>query len=166
MPNLYELGGDYKALQEAMDRPDVTQDEIAVLITQLDETRGELRDKVDALCRVLANVKGNAEKFAAEEARLAKRRKSLENSQERIRNWIRASMDMLDVKKISTNVHTVSISPGQPKVVVVDESVIPEEYVRVKREIDKKAVMDTYNNDGEIVPGCDIINGEPRLLIR
>ena len=166
MPNLYELGGSYKALQEAMDRPDVTQDEIGALIAQLDETRGELRDKVDALCRVLANIDGNATKFANEEQRLAKRRKSLENSRERIRNWIRASMDLLDVKKINTNVHSVTISPGQPKVVIVDESLVPEDYVRVKREIDKKAVMDAYKNDGEIVPGCDIMDGEPRLLIR
>lgn len=165
MANLYELMGDYDALQNAIDEAK-TEEEITQILDQVDEAKGPLRDKVDNIARLLANLEGNTEKIRREERRLADRRKATENNVKRLRNWVKSSMDVLDVKKIQTALHTVQILDGQPKVVVLDDALVPDDFCRITREVDKTKVLKTYRDNGEIVQGCDIVPGEPKLVIR
>ena len=60
---------------------------------------------------------------------------------------------------------TLSIRQGTPKVVIINEREIPDEFMRIKKEPDKtriKAVMTA----GEVVSGCALSNAEPSLTIR
>jgi len=166
MANLYELMGDFEALQRALDSESLTDEELSAVLDALDETKGTLRSKIDGIARLLANLDSDIGRFKHEEQRLAARRKAMENKKERLRGWVRTSMDILDVTKVKTDLHSVTISEGKPKVVVVDEGAVPDDYVRLKREVDKAAVMKAFTEDGEIVKGCDIIKGEPTLRIR
>jgi predicted nuclease with TOPRIM domain len=163
MPNLYELMDEYDALQRALEDPDADREAI---LDALDEAKGDLKRKVDGVCRVLANLKGDAKKFRSEEERLGKRRKTLENDVARLESWVRDTMRLLDVAKVKTDTFSVTVSDGQPVVAVISEGEIPEEYFRVKRDVDRQAVMQAYKQHGEIVRGCDIIPGKPVLRIR
>lgn len=163
MANLYELMNEYESLQLALEDPEADREAI---LNALDEAKGDLRTKVDNVCRVIANVKGNAVKFKAEEQRLGARRKTMENDEQRLKNWLRDTMRVLDVQKIKTDLHSVTVSDGQDTVVVTNEAIVPDAFIRVKREVDRQAVMKAYKDDGEIAPGCDIVAGTPVLRIR
>lgn len=45
---------------------------------------------------------------------------------------------------------------AREKVVIEDESLVPAEYLRVKKEVDKKAIMALYKECGVLVEGIDI----------
>jgi hypothetical protein len=166
MPNLRELMDDYAMLAELLNDDTLTEDRATELLDMLDDAKGTLAVKVDNTIRVLENLQAGIDAFKVEEKRLAARRKTMENNRERIRNWIRESMVTYDVNKLKTEFHTVRIDPGKPKVIVLDDAHVPDEYRRVKIDVDKTKVMSTYKEDGEIVAGCDIITSEPRLVIR
>lgn len=163
MPNLYELMGDYKALQEALEDPAADRDAI---LDALDDAKGELKQKVDAVCRVRANLIGNIATFKTEEGRLSKRRKTLENDKKRLEDWTRETMTVLGVPEIKTDVHSVTVGKGQWTVVVTNESIVPEEFMRVKKDVNREAVLKTYNENGEFVDGTDIVEGTKVLTIR
>jgi hypothetical protein len=165
MPNLYELMGDFEALQSAMDNEGVSDEELTTLLDAVDEAKGSLRDKLDNICRLLRNVDGDVDKFKNEERRIGARRKAMENKKERVREWVKSTMDVLAVDKMKTDIFEVSIVAGAERVIVVDEEKVPEEYLRVKTTVDIAKVKQAYKQDGEIVPGCDIV-AVPSLRIR
>ncbi|MGL5745768.1 MAG: siphovirus Gp157 family protein [Cetobacterium sp.] len=45
---------------------------------------------------------------------------------------------------------------AREKVVIEDESLVPEEYLRVKKEVDKKAIMAMYKECGVLIEGTDV----------
>lgn len=166
MANLYELLVEYGELGRMMDDPELSEEEADQLLLRLAEAKGSLQSKVDNTCRLLANIDKDIEGYRKEEKRLAERRKTAENMQARIREWIRMTMMQMELHTIKTGVFQVSLSRGAPKVVITDANAIPEEFLRIKREVDKKAIMDTFKKNGECVPGTDIAEGEPSLRIR
>lgn len=166
MANLYELMGDYDELQRVLDDVDLDDANLTEVLDRLDEAKGSLREKVDNIARLLSNVTGDVDKLKREERRLSDRRKVAERKVERMRDWVRQSMSVLDVRQIKTSLHTVQIQDGQPRVVVLDDALVPDEFCRISREVDKTKVMKAYKEDGEVVPGVDIVQGEPKLVIR
>lgn len=166
MSNLYELMGDYDALRAAIENQELTDKQLIELLDAIDETKGPLREKIDNICRLLANIGGDVEKYKTEEHRLECRRKTLENKHKRLRDWVRSSMDVLEVDKMKTSVHAVTLGKSQKKVVVMNEKLVPDEYTETVRKILKKEILKAFKDDGEIVAGCDIIDGERTLTIR
>lgn len=169
--NLYELMGEYARLQtacygEGEDQPDL--ETIEKILAELDDTRGELRDKVDNICRLLRNLKANAEALDVEATRLQKRRTALDNSISKLREWVRSSMDVMGVDKIKTAHNTITLAEGKQSVVVLDKNVVPAEYktTTVTTSINKRDIMAAYKATGEILPGVDIVPGQRVLTIR
>jgi hypothetical protein len=66
-------------------------------------------------------------------------------------------MDVLSVDSMKTDIFDVKIVGGRDKVVVVNEELVPEEFMRVKKSVDLTKVKKAYDEDGEIVPGTDIV---------
>lgn len=166
MPNLYELMGDYVALQEALDSKELTNERLGELLDAIDEAKGPLREKVDNIARLIGSLEGDIVKFKREEARLSERRKAIENRRDRLRGWVRGTMTLLDKTEVKTDVYVVKLLEAKDRVEVLDAKLVPDAYVKVERKIDKKAVMRAYLEDGEIVPGCDIVKGKAPLRIR
>lgn len=163
MANLYELMKDYESLQDAVEDDDVSEEDLELLLKAMEDTQGDLRTKVDNICRLLRNVGGEEEKFQAEERRLAARRKSLSNKRKRIKAWLKMSMDLLDIEKLKTEMFEVSIVDQGFRLSVVNETELPHEFVRVKRSPDMTRLNKAYKEDGEIPPGCELV---PRKAMR
>lgn len=166
MPNLYELASEFAALQAAADNHELSDEELTQLLDAIDESRLSLRDKVDNIAKLLASMDGDVEAFKREEHRINRRRKAMENKIERLRDWVRTTMDVLDVSDIKTDVHQVQIQPGNHKVIITDANKVPDEYIKTTRTPMKKAILAAYKDDGEFVPGTDIVRGDPKLVIR
>lgn len=166
MANLYELMGEYAELQAAAEDPDIDAEQFAELLKKVDEAKGELRDKVDRIAKLLRNLNGDAQKLKYEEQRLARRRQAMDNNAERLRDWVRTTMELLDVDKIKTEMFTVTLGKPSFRVEVLDEKQVPKEYVRTEIKVDKKAILKAANEDGEIIPGCDVRQGPRKLTFR
>jgi hypothetical protein len=73
-------------------------------------------------------------------------------------------MQMADVPKLTLPHATLSIRNGPPKVVIVDEASIPENYIRIKREPNKSLIRE-HIQQGIDVPGASLSNSEPVLAL-
>ena len=69
------------------------------------------------------------------------------------------------VKKFVGIEKTVSVAQKPASVVIVDESQIPDKFIRVKKEPNKTAIKDALANNEE-VPGATLSNGGVTLQMR
>lgn len=151
MTALYTLTGQYARLMELAE----AGEDVSV---ELDQLHDEIDAKGAALCKVIANLSADAASFRAEEERLGARRYAAENQVARLREYIRSHMQAAGITKIKGPQFTITLSGGQERVVITDESKLPPEYVRTKTtsEPDKKAILAAYKADGTLPSGVEI----------
>jgi len=164
--NLYELGDAFQTIQRILDDPMADEAEIESALTLVDDIKGELDAKVDAICRVIFGIEGDVAKLKKEEERLKKRRQALENRQARLREWVRATMSVLDIDKIKTSLFTVSLTKAKARLVVTDESLVPDEFKKTVVEIRKADMNTAFRTMGLIPAGTEVVMGDPELRIR
>ena len=71
----------------------------------------------------------------------------------------------LGLKKVEAYDMTILRRPVQPGCVVTDETLLPEEFMRVKREPDKAAIRKALQ-DGQSVPGAQLGNQAEILHVK
>lgn len=148
MTQLYKLTGEWAALQaRAEDGEDVSAE-----LAQLSDS---LEVKAERIVAVLRNIRSDQDALRAEEKRLADRRRALENNEERLREYIRANMEIAGIQRIKCASFTMSLAERE-RVVVYDEKALPEEFTRTKVEPDRGAIQAAYKQDGEVPPGVRI----------
>ena len=92
-------------------------------------------------------------------------RRISERASER-RRVARDAMVEVDVRKIAAPDFTVSVRPGSPALVVVDEAVIPEPYWEAREpRLDRIGLINDLKK-GDAVPGVTLSNAEPVLSVR
>lgn len=150
--SLYQIAAEYAALLDAPDDADVE--------ALLGSVGGELEAKAVAIAHVLRELDAEADTIRAEEVRLADRRQAHERRAARIREYLRASMEQAGVAKVKHALFTISLRQGPGRVVVLDASQVPAEYLHAPKapEVDRRAVMDAAKR-GEAVPGCTVEYG-------
>jgi hypothetical protein len=148
---LYELTAEFDAL---MQRSEEGEDVEAALAT----LQGSIEHKAGGVVRVLRNLEADAEAYGTEEKRLSQRRKSAEAQIERLREYMRSCMAGAGITRIKCGSFSVTLSPGQERVEIVDIDKLDPKYVRTKtqRDADKRAVLADYKADGVIPDGVEI----------
>lgn len=167
-PSAYQLEQAMAVLLSARERllteePDLADDD-KLFQDMLD---GET-DALDVLRRVIrASIEAKALAQAAQ-ARIDEIRERKERFMRRsdaLRGMAFAAMDALGLRKMEEGDFTASLRPGQPAVVITDETRLPEAFVRVKREPDK-ALISAALKAGQNVDGAELSNGMPTITVR
>src|SRR6478609_292355 len=142
--------------------PELAEDDVL----RLDMIEGETTalDILDKLIQAEREAKVLQEGITAEMDRLSKRMWRFVDRQRLIRKYIMQIMEAANLRKVERPAATVSIANGRPKVVIIDESLIPPAYIRTKTEVDKESIGKTLKAMGE-VPGATLSNPEPQLRI-
>lgn len=154
MATLYELSGDYLQVQRMI------EDGFEGLEDTLESLQGPLHEKLEAYGMVIRNIESDVEGLKAEEKRLAERRKVMENGIKRMKLSMHDAMSSTGERKIKGEKFTFTIQKNPPSLKLVDESLIPKEFlVEVAPSIDKKAIMERLKANEEI-PGAQISQGE------
>ena len=96
---------------------------------------------------------------------LQERKARLERREYVLRQLIHKVMDAGHLTKAELPEATLSIRNGVPKVVIVNEHEIPDQYMRIRKEPDKTAIKNAMKY-GNYIPGAAISNAEPTLQIR
>jgi Siphovirus Gp157 len=84
---------------------------------------------------------------------------------EAIRALMFKLLQLAHLKKLELPEATVSLKIGVPKVVIIDEAALPDEFCRIRREPDRAKIKAALA-DFKAVPGATLSNGEDSLAVR
>lgn len=151
--HLYELTDEYLKAFEALQ---VDEQGNIIGYEALEQLAGELDEKLEAVACFVKDLRGEAEKFKAEEAALAARRKQLENRAKWLSNYLQGQLEAVGREKFETARCKLGFSKSS-KVNVLDVDLLPEKYRRVVTTIepDKKAMLPLLRA-GEVIPGAEL----------
>lgn len=154
MSSLYSLTGDYLQLQEMI------EDGHEGLEDTLESIEDAIEDKLEKTTMIIRNLETEIAGYKAEEERLAKRRKTAENTVKRLKQGMEDAMLASGRKKVKTKLFSFNIQKNAPSVAVLDDALIPKQfYVPVDPRLDKKGIMERLKA-GENVPGVELKQSE------
>lgn len=96
---------------------------------------------------------------------LTTRKRRIESQRDKIRDLMRDCMNIAGERKIVLPQATISLGAKSPKATITDESLLPDELMRVKREPDLRAIAERIKAGG-CVSGAVLSNGGESLIIR
>lgn len=150
---LYELTESYLNLQELLENPEVPQELITSALEQVGE---ELEIKAENIAKLIKTLEVDITGFKEEEKRLSDRRKSLENRVKNLKEYLDGAMKATGKIKFKGKLFSFNIQKNALGVSILDEKLIPKEYlIEQAPVIDKKAILNDLKN-GEDIPGVEI----------
>ena len=134
---------------------------------QLDGIAGLLTQKADNIAALVQQFEGMAALRKAEADRMRELAAADQRNAERLRSYLLRHMQALGTEKIDTARFKISVRTNPPAVQVLEEMLVPEQFVRTvtTTSVDKRAVLDNYKTTGEIPAGIDITRST-RLEVR
>jgi hypothetical protein len=163
---LYELTGDFKALEKLADDPEMAES----VADTMDALEGEFNDKAVALITVSKDMDGNIDKLANEIKRLQDRKKVIENRKEHMLTYLRTNMEASGISKISCPLFVITLMKAKSVVVIDDEEKLPIDYIdisTVRKPMKKELLADLKKlKDDETIAGCHLGLGKAGLKIK
>ena len=158
---LYEIEKQY---QEILVIDESDPDMLAAKKQALDEINESLEIKADNIARFIRNLDADITALKAEEERLAEKRKTLQNKQAWLKEYLFNTLKALNLQSVKAGIFTVAIRKNPPSVAVKDQTLIPQEFFIVEPKLDLRAIAEKLKA-GEQVPGAELTQGES-LAIR
>lgn len=133
----------------------------------LDALEGQtnILECVDWILDKLSNAEALEEALAIQIKSMGERKARFQVQQERFRALLNTCLTLTTLDKIERPRATVSLRQTPPKVIVTDEAILPEDYVRVKREPDKVAIGAALKSGMEVA-GATLGNGGQTITVK
>jgi hypothetical protein len=97
--------------------------------------------------------------------KLQQRKRWLTDRNEKKRNLVLHIMEDADIKKIEAPDMAISRRRSAVGIVITDEQLLTDKFVRIKREPDKTAIKAALER-GDIVPGAELSNQAETISVR
>lgn len=150
---LYEIAEQYKNLENLLENDDIPAELIKEGLGQLE---GQFNEKAENICKIIKNNESDIKGLKEEEKRLADRRKALESKNSSLKDYLDSTMKQLDIKKVNSNIFTLSIQKNQPSVNITALESIPAKYfIEQEPLLNKKAILQDLKQNIEVV-GAEI----------
>ncbi len=133
-----------------------TEEDAALFQDTLESLEGAIEDKAEKIVCVLKEMEGDINTLKAEEKRLKERRQALEKKKEHLRWYLQDELEVMNIPRLKTARFTISLRDNAPKVNVIDETLIPFNFIKTAYSVDKKAVKEALEN-GEVVEGATLV---------
>lgn len=143
---LHELSKQYvdfnNYAEELLDNEEVTEDDLQTLIDTLDGIKDSIEVKGENICKFLKYLEGNIKLFKEEEERLEKRRKTMTNTYEGLKNYTKSMLELANINKIQAGIFTIRLQKNPPSSEVYNEEELPKEYkIPQPDKIDNKKIL-------------------------
>ncbi|MBI5021742.1 MAG: siphovirus Gp157 family protein [Ignavibacteriales bacterium] len=166
---LYEITKDLIILNN-LDEVDSTNgqegnDKLEQLQQALDNLNMKFIDKVCNIVKFVKNLEAHRDALAAEAKRLAERKRSFDSRIDWLKKYVKNAMEVTQSNKIKYAFFTIYVAPSQPSVEVRNIDEVEEEFLKVKKEVDKTKIMEQVKSTGVIPSGVEIVQGT-HLVIR
>lgn len=151
MSTLYELTGQFNQVAEMLSEEEFNP----AVIDTLEAIDMAIEDKADNYARLIKNQESDSKGIAEEIKRLQARKQSIDNSVKNMKLSLQNAMNEIGKTKFKTNLFSFNIQKNPISVNIVDESLIPDEFKKIKIEFDKTAIKKFDN-----VPGVELTQSE------
>ena len=160
--NFYQITAGFPAL---MENEEISQEDKEKIESELNML---LQKKSKTVIRYAKNIDLTISAMKKKEKRIADNRKALENKLDRFKEYLKECMEKNGISKIETELGTLSIIKNPTSIEVINQDAIPDEYLRVKTqiEVDKTKIKKTLKETGEVPDGIRIVNNNTRLDIK
>lgn len=167
MNNLYVINEQIKQIDYFLDNPEIAEADKDYLEAVKKVLLEDLGTNADAIYKYIKETEARVEAKKQEEKRLYELRKAEENKIDRLKELIKESMNILEEKKIETNLGYFQIRKNPLKVNILDETKIPKEFIEIKtiENINKKELLKHYKETGEIIDGVNFEQGESLQMV-
>jgi len=147
---LYEMTGAVKQLYEMLTAEEIDEQTLKDTMEAIGA-----EDKIDAYCKLIRQLDNDAAGIATEIDRLAKLKKTAENSKDRLKKAVIEFMNAQEKQKIETTLFKIAISEGKA-VNFTDTAAIPDKFkIAQEPKIDKLSIR-ALLLAGETVPGAEL----------
>ena len=160
---LYQIADDYLAVAHQLADLDLPDETIA---DTLEGASGDLESKAWNVAALIQQFEGDATIIKDAEQRMASRRKTLERRVAWLRGYLLVQLLRVGIYDIESPEFVIRVRDNPPKVVLDDETVVPDDYRReeivisIRKDDIRKALL-----DGVEVPGTHL-EREKRLVIK
>jgi len=164
MTSLYDMTGQYLALAELADDPNMPED---ALTDSLEGIEGEIEVKAQSLLQVVAGMEGDTGAIDREIERLKGRKQIIQNRANRLRQYLFDNMVTSGINTISCPLFQITLAKARPMVVVNDMDKVPEKYIKTtttKAPI-KKEILAALKASVD-VPGCSLGESKRSLIVK
>ncbi|MGM9925202.1 MAG: siphovirus Gp157 family protein [Bacillus sp. (in: firmicutes)] len=149
---LYELTAAYNNVLDMAE--DLDQE---TLLDTLESIQEGIEDKAENTAKLIRSIEADVEAIKTEEKRMADRRKALESKASSIKAYLQQQLETAGIDKIKRPTLTVSLQNNPASVSVLDESLIPLEYlVPQPSKVSKKDILADLKK-GQAVPGVELV---------
>ena len=151
MASLYEMTQDVLYLQSLLEDGDIDEQ------TYHDSVESMCVDgKIKNICGMMKNLEAKAAAYKAEEDRMAKRRRTIENSIGRLKDSLLNFMLCSNSKKVEAGVFTGGLG-SSTSVNVTDASHIPDEYLTPQPPKIDKTALGKALKAGKEIEGVELV---------
>lgn len=143
--------------------PELAEDE--ELRSDMFEGSTDIKEVLTELINIDTNAKMLIDGIKDHIEHLRKRSERFDHRKQVARKLIMQIMETANLKKLELANGTISVSNTPQSVQIIDESKIPDEYFRIKKEIDKTKIKDALK-DGVEIEGVQLSNGGSTIRIK
>lgn len=167
MSSIYDISAELRGIQdkllsgEAIDQE--TGEILPSIVNELALTQQNLQNKAIDCGYILKSFDDEIDLYDREIKRLTERKRVLQNTKQRINDSIKNAMIEFGITKIKGKTLTIGLRESE-SVEITDETLIDEQYKRIKVEADKVAIKNALRN-GEDVQGARLVKNQ-NLQIR
>jgi hypothetical protein len=133
MTTLYNLANQYVNMEnlanDLLDKEeDVTEEDIQMFIDTLEAIQDSMEIKFSNTVRFIKNLEGSVNAYKAEENRLNKRRKTMENTIKSLKTYMQSMMEVTGKDKVKADLFNLRLQNNPPSAQILDEEKIPDQY--------------------------------------
>lgn len=167
MQHLYELSHELNSLRISVDDENLNTE---LIENELAQVQIEFDDKVEAIAKMMLELKANEKILATEIERLETRKKVVKGKYDWFKTYLTIEMGTAKVDKVKRPLVTVSLRDNPKQTVnILDAAIIPHEYCKHIPESyvpDKELILDHMKETGEVVKGVEIITDKKYVTIK
>lgn len=131
----------------------------------LDNLNMKFVDKVTNIVKFVKNLEAQREAVASEAKRLSDRKKAIDNRIDWLKNYVKTAMQATQSEKIKYALFTIYVGQSQPSVEVLNIDEVEEQFIKIKKDVDKTRILEQVKSTGVIPAGVNIVQGT-HLVIR
>ena len=148
---LYELAQNYAQLLEMAEEM-----ESDALVDTLESLQDAIEDKAENIAKFIRNLEADAKIIREEEQRLTERRRAIEAKVDKLKMYLQEQLETAGLQKVKRPTITVAIQANPPSVDVIDETLIPADFlIPQPAKVDKKSILERLKK-GEAIPGVTL----------
>ncbi len=165
---LYELEEQYADFLSKVESGEIPDEAIEDTLEAID---GAYENKVDQIACIIKEMNARADGIKTEKDRLNERLTTLKGKTERLKDYLRQSMEKTGKSRIETSRNRVTLGAASEAVTITDLTKLRgyekawKTYAYDERNVDK-TLLKTILKAGESVPGAALQTGKPRLTIK